>query len=59
MARKKGGVCEMRIKNEKGRVEKGFENQRNARRREKNRKGEKSKGKKRNWEQKDSAELKN
>lgn len=37
----------------------GFENQINARRREKSRKGEKSKEKKRNWEQKDCAELKN
>ena len=57
--KEEGCICEMEIKNGKGKGEKGFKNQRNARRREKSRKGEKSKGNKRNCKQKDCAELKN
>lgn len=57
--RKKGACvrCSQVWKRSRGRER--FENQRQTRRREKSRKGQRSKGKKRNWEQKACAELKN
>lgn len=59
MERKKGGYGRWGLRMEKKGGKKGFENQRNAWRREKSRKAEKSKEKKRNWEKKNGAELKN